>query len=95
MHGMRQRFQSFIQFSSRRASNLIPGQSNLINRQSSPVAGLTSDPATLLVAIGALFLVLLVIDLAISGGLQMSVGGRSMDEMRSNVEDFAMQFYNR
>jgi hypothetical protein len=48
-----------------------------------------------LVAIGALFLVLLVIDLAISGGLQMSVGGRSMDEMRSNVEDFAMQFYNR
>jgi len=79
---MMHRIRSFIHFGSRRALSLVPETSG------------GADPATFLIAVGALFLVILVIDLAISGGLQLSVGGRSYDEMRNGVEDIALQFYN-
>jgi hypothetical protein len=77
------RIRSFVQFNSARVSNAI----------SLPEAG-GDNKLTILVALGAIALVILVFDLMISGGLQLSVGGRSMDDVRGRVEDFAMEFYN-
>lgn len=76
-----QRIRSFVHFGSRRVSTALslPEGDNRVS---------------FIIGLGVLALVLLVIDLAISGGLQLSVGGRSYDSVRSNVEDFATQFYN-
>ena len=77
-----QRIRSFVHFGSRRVSTALslPEGDNRVS---------------FFIGVGILALILLVIDLAISGGLQLSVGGRSYDAVRSNVEDFAMEFYNR
>lgn len=76
-----QRIRSFVHFGSRRVSTALslPEGDNRVS---------------FFIGVGILALILLVIDLAISGGLQLSVGGRSYDAVRSNVEDFAMEFYN-
>jgi len=77
------RFRSFIHFN---------------RRQSLPGLPTELDRPTVLVALGVFLVVVLIIDLAISGGLQISLsnalGGRAYDELRSNVEDVASQFYN-
>lgn len=76
-----QRIRSFVHFGSRRVSTALslPEGDNRVS---------------FIVGLGVLALVLLVIDLAISGGLQLSVSGRSLDSARPYVEDFATQFYN-
>ena len=83
-----QRIRSFVHFNSRAGFEL-------------PSVEGGDQRMTLLVGLGVFLLVILIIDLAISGGLQISLSnalvGRSMmvEGLRENAEDFAMQFYNR
>jgi len=80
------RFRSFIHFN-RRESSL-------------PKLALPTqvDRPTVLVGLGVFLVIVLIIDLAISGGLQISLSnalsGRAYDDVRARVEDVATQFYN-
>merc|ERR1711902_145516 len=80
------RFRSFIHFN-RRESTL-------------PKLALPTqvDSPSVLVGLGVFLVIVLIIDLAISGGLQISLSnalsGRAYDDVRARVEDVATQFYN-